>query len=51
MTKQTVLNQRDAAILCFLSALAGWLVVSGAANSASMFVWNCLTTSIMWFIT
>ena len=23
----------------------------GVLNSASMFVWNCLTTSIMWFIT
>jgi len=51
MTKQTVSKQSNAALLCFLAAMAGWMVVSGVATGIVTVVWNCLTTSIMWFIT
>lgn len=51
MTEQTVTKQSHAALLCCLAWLAGWMVVSGAATGIVTFLWDCLTTSIIWFIT
>ena len=51
MTEQTVTKQRDAALLCVLAMMGGWMVVSGVATSIVTFMWNWMTSGIMWFVT
>ena len=51
MNEQTVTKQRDAALLCVLAMMGGWMVVSGVATSIVTFMWNWMTSGIMWFVT
>ena len=51
MNEQTVTKQIDAALLCMLAMLCGFMFVSGAATSMVTFLWDMFTNVIMWFVT
>lgn len=49
MNEQTVTKQRDAALLCMLAMLCGFMFMSGAATTVT-FLWDMFTNAIMWFV-
>ena len=51
MNEQTITKQSHATLLCLLAMLCGFMVVSGAATGIVTFMWNWMTSGIMWFVT